>query len=177
MTALCEPCGGNGWLRVQIDGNPERPAIQRCDNCSPLHSDEWARRRAMLSIEPTAIAEFESHQGKLLRCTYICGYTAENDSDDAQCDVIVRVDRTPNDSVLHWNWPFLDPYWDVTVVHYITKPGPPAFASSALEFRGTWIDGPSHNILTGERTWNGVQPISLWEYFKLRAKGVFNARR
>ena len=112
-------------------------------------------------FDAIALEEYRQSIGKLFRCGYLCGYNG-HDSDDVACDVIVRVAYTDLQSIIHWNNEWLDPYWDVELVHVIS--GKPPEGSY-------WIDGPSHNMLTGTRDWRNVEPISRLEYLKGRVFG------
>jgi hypothetical protein len=94
--------------------------------------------------------EFKAHLGKLLKVEYLCGYS-DNDSADVACEAIVRVVPTPETDILHWNDEWLDPYWDVELIEGDER---------ARSLRSIWIDGPSHNALTGKREWR-AEVVSL----------------
>lgn len=114
-----------------------------------------------LQIEAAALADFAQAKGHLFRCGFLCGYTGD-DSDDVACDVVVRVTDTDRQFILRWQEPWLDPYWDVDLVHVISGTPPE---------RSYWIDGPSYDMNTGRREWNHVQPISLMQYLRGRLFG------
>lgn len=101
-------------------------------------------------LEQRALAAFREYEGRLVEVGYLCGYNQHDDSEDVACDppIIVRIDRTNEQSVLHWNDEWLDPYWDVTVVR-----------GDARGLRSCWIDGPSVNAITGETEWKHIRVL------------------
>jgi hypothetical protein len=40
---ICPACNGAGWLEVEIDGDPDRPSVERCDTCMTYATDAGAR--------------------------------------------------------------------------------------------------------------------------------------
>ena len=102
--------------------------------------------------EALVLQDYREHYGKLLRVSYLAGTDKNGDSIDKYVDgvLIVRLLDTNEDSVLHWNDEWLDPYWDVEVIQG---------AELVVGINNPWIDGPSYNTKTGEREWKGVTPI------------------
>jgi hypothetical protein len=113
-------------------------------------------------LEDMAVTDYSKHKGKLLRVGLIVDHDGKYQR-DYYCDAIVRVDKYMNHySLRHWNDEWLDPYWSVTVIHWITNPA---------ELGSTWIDGPSYNAITGVRQWE-AKPISWLAYMALRLFGI-----
>lgn len=145
-----------------------------------LISKSLLERRPQAKFEPTnalrkqiqdrEIEFYNQHVGKVLEVNSLGGYLAKNNDSTylyLSSPAYVRVEKQPPESIVHWNWPWFDPYWDVQVLQI-----PPGID----EIRSTWIDGPSVNIITGQRTWEGVRVLSYNESLillsKLKLKGL-----
>ncbi len=95
-------------------------------------------------LEEKALADYRSHRGVVILASHLYGYNELDDSVELHLDppMRCRVDRTPDDSILHWIDEWLDPYWYVTP---LDKKDP-----ILLGLRSFWTDGPSYNLHTGE---------------------------
>jgi hypothetical protein len=134
------------------------------------------------TTEELALAEYREHAGKLLEVDYLCGYDEHDDSVDAECRAIVRVDQNqqPHSGILHWNDEWLDQYWDVTVIRMLQPPTCGVSINGekrGVRLNSTWIYGPSHNVLTGERDWKHVRPLSWGESLRARLRGILEGKR
>jgi hypothetical protein len=95
-------------------------------------------------LEVQALQDFQRVVGKMFWAYDLHGYSGEDSIDvDLKGEpVLVRIDDTDVDSILHWNGEWLDPYWDVEVLTPVPEvPG----------LRSCWIHGHSYNTKTPER--------------------------
>ena len=66
--------------------------------------------------EASAVADYEAVVGKETTVHWIYGYDENGNSVDLAGPWVVRVDHASKDELTHWNYEFLDPYWNVTPV-------------------------------------------------------------
>lgn len=94
-------------------------------------------------LEQRAKQDHQEVLGRKLRVRWVYGYVeGTDDNRDYAGDFLVRVLPTDAQSLAHWNYPWLDPYWDVEVLDWGGMP----------PLRSTWISGHSYNVRTGEVT-------------------------
>ena len=99
---------------------------------------------ARQQMEAVALREYEAALGTVVETDWVYGYRGDSDHTvEISFDppVKVRVVKTDQQSIAHWNDRYLDPYWDVEV--FESRP--------ELEgIRSLWIDGPSHEYRAAE---------------------------
>ena len=111
-------------------------------------------------MEHLAMLEHASMVGRILRVQWVTGYVGERAADFTGVKPMrVRVLPMRRENLLHWNWDFLDPYWDVELVG--KHPGVPS------EARNFWIHGPSYHQGVREPTYFVVEPLPWWQIIKL----------
>jgi len=95
------------------------------------------------------LREFNRRVGKIYWAWEINGYVGDDSEEIDLCTpVLVRVVSTDNDSILHVNDDWHDPYWNVELLQ--KHPEIPE------DLRSCWVHGNSFNANTGE-----VQPCRL----------------
>ena len=95
------------------------------------------------ALEALALAEHAAAVGRYFKVTWITGYRGDDQIDQYLDEpLLVRVTKTNEDSILHWNDEWLDPYWDVEIIG--------ALPEDLKGGQSWWIDGPCHNRITGE---------------------------
>jgi hypothetical protein len=99
-----------------------------------------AMRRA---IEKEALSQFNRHVGRRFAVTELSGYIGNYSHNlILENTAIVRVVKTDKAAICHWNDEWLDPYWDVEMIHGHIRGLPPT---------SCWIDGPSAIALWVDR--------------------------
>lgn len=104
-------------------------------------------------IERGALQEHEAVRGRCFRVPWVYGYKGE-DSVDVHLDppVLVRILKTSEGDVCHWNDEWLDPFWDVEVLEQ---------RQELEDVRSTWVHGTSYSIAGDQQAFEGV-PVHVW---------------
>ena len=107
------------------------------------------------SLEARALADYARHLGKVVEVGFVSGYHGD-DSVEILGPFLVKVTKTSQGDILHWNDEWLDPYWNVTPVgKYPELNG----------VRSFWANGPSYST-SGEVDKHPPRLVSLRERTK-----------
>jgi hypothetical protein len=103
----------------------------------PTEEDETmsATNMTKAEIETLAIQDYEKVLNTVITVKLLTGYKDDNQHDFDGKEYQVRVVKTEESDILHWNDKWLDPYWNVEIVGEYPE---------LVGFRSFWTYGTSY---------------------------------